>query len=61
MAVVEISRTLPQGASFAGLATRLVHTVLAWNDARQTRNALSKLSDQMLNDIGLSRHDVHSI
>lgn len=35
---------------FGGLA--------AWNDARQTRNALSTLSDRELDDIGLTRAEL---
>ena len=38
-------------ASLAGAFT-------AWNDARATRNALSKLSDRQLEDIGLVRGDI---
>lgn len=30
----------------------------AWNDARQTYKALSKLSDYQLEDIGLTRGDL---
>ena len=32
--------------------------VVAWNDARVTRNALSALSDRELDDIGLIRGDI---
>lgn len=36
-----------------------IHTAVAtWNDARVTRNALGKLSDRELDDIGLSRGDI---
>jgi uncharacterized protein YjiS (DUF1127 family) len=30
----------------------------SWNDARVTRNALAKLSDRELDDIGLCRGDI---
>ena len=33
----------------------------AWNDARVTRNALAKLSDRELEDIGLCRGDIDFI
>ncbi len=33
----------------------------AWNDARVTRNALSKLSDRELEDIGLIRGDIDDV
>lgn len=42
------------GFSFGELFARLA----TWNDERLTRNALSKLSDRDLNDIGLSRSDI---
>ena len=35
--------------------------VAAWNDARATRNALSKLSDRELDDIGLCRADIDQV
>jgi uncharacterized protein YjiS (DUF1127 family) len=41
--------------------TKLIETVLAWNDARVTRNALAKLSDRELNDIGLTRYDIDRV
>jgi uncharacterized protein YjiS (DUF1127 family) len=41
------------GAVFASLA--------AWNDARMTRKALSRLTDRELDDIGLCRGDIESI
>lgn len=44
-----------------GLFGSLVATVAAWNDARVTRNALSRLTDRELDDIGLSRGDIDSI
>ncbi|GAA6182585.1 MULTISPECIES: DUF1127 domain-containing protein [unclassified Shimia] len=35
--------------------------VVDWNDKRLTRKALEQLSARELEDIGLSRGDVHSI
>ena len=35
--------------------------VIAWNDARVTRNALSSLSDRELDDIGLVRGDIDKV
>ena len=46
---------------FSGLFGTLVSSVVAWNDARVTRNALSRLSDRELDDIGLTRGDIDSI
>lgn len=45
----------------SGLLGTLVASFAAWNDARVTRNALSRLSDRELDDIGLSRGDIDSI
>ena len=42
-------------------AYRVVASVSRWNDNRKTRNALSRLSDRELDDIGLSRADVMNI
>jgi len=65
MAAYETSRAAPVGAisifrlvqgfggAFGALST--------WNDARMTRNALGKLSDRELDDIGLCRGDVEMI
>jgi uncharacterized protein YjiS (DUF1127 family) len=38
-----------------------IAAVTAWNDARVTRKALSKLSDRELDDIGLCRGDIDDI
>ena len=45
------------GFSFSDLFARLA----TWNDQRVTRNALLKLSDRELNDIGLCRGDISTI
>ena len=65
MASIELTRPLAGGARFgarllsvvSGLGDRLA----AWNDARLTRNALSRLSDRELDDIGLTRGDIGRI
>ena len=36
-------------------------SVVAWNDARVTRNALSALTDRELEDIGLVRGDIDAV
>lgn len=38
-----------------------IASLTAWNDARVTRKALSKLSDRELDDIGLCRGDIEDI
>ena len=39
----------------------VVNSIVAWNDARVTRNALSKLTDRELDDIGLCRGDIDEV
>nr|WP_246557594.1 DUF1127 domain-containing protein [Roseovarius nubinhibens] len=40
---------------------RLMERLSAWNAARATRVALSRLSDRELEDIGLERGDIHKV
>ncbi len=42
-------------------ASRALAAISAWNEARRTRNALNRLSDRELDDIGLSRADIDFI
>lgn len=58
MAVYDAPRTSAQASGHTGFFSNLVGVVSAWNDARITRNALSKLSDRELEDIGLCRGDI---
>ncbi len=65
MAAVETTRPAPFGAittyrAINGLSN-VVSVLSAWNDARVTRNALGKLSDRELDDIGLCRGDIDLI
>ncbi len=65
MAAFESSRPAPFGAitifrtiqAFSNLSARISD----WNDSRITRNALGKLTDRELDDIGLCRSDVDLI
>ena len=63
MAAFETNR--PQAGLFGGRLANLVSSLsaffAAWNDARVTRNALAKLSDRELDDIGLCRGDIETI
>lgn len=45
----------------AGFITAFIAEVKAWNDARQTRMQLNKLSDRELSDIGLCRGDIDTV
>jgi len=55
--VVSVDLNHRLGAVFASLSG----SFRAWNDARNTRNALNRLSDLELNDIGLSRGDIDKV
>lgn len=65
MAAVETTRPAPYGAITTYRAINALSNVArafsVWNDARITRNALAKLSDRELDDIGLCRGDVEAI
>jgi len=65
MAVFETTTMPVTGRAFGGRLSAVIHTlfagVIAWNDARATHNALSKLTDRELDDIGLNRSDISSI
>lgn len=65
MAAYESSRAAPFGAISIFRAVQTISSAFdafaAWNDGRVTRNALGKLSDRELDDIGLCRGDVASI
>lgn len=62
MAAVNMTRPAPFGAITTYRAvlgtSRLFAGLANWNDARITRNALGKLSDRELDDIGLCRGDI---
>lgn len=65
MAATETTRTAPFGAitthRIVALIARAVAAFRDWNDARITRNALAKLSDRELDDIGLCRADIERL
>ncbi|SIN74931.1 DUF1127 domain-containing protein [Vannielia litorea] len=57
--------TRASGSTLAGRITRFLTRPTAiiaeWNDRRVTRNALSKLTDRELDDIGLCRSDLEAL
>ena len=62
MAAIETTRA--HGAPTGILGQTYIRTLgalAAWNDRRNTRNALSKLSDRELDDIGLCRGDIEAV
>lgn len=48
-------------ARIGGFFASFINAIIAWNDTRVTRKALSKLTDRELDDIGLCRGDIESI
>ena len=65
MAATNSTSPAPFGAITTYRAINGVSAMLiafaAWNDARVTRNALGKLSDRELDDIGLCRADIYTL
>lgn len=65
MAVFDTTRTSYGATGLFGrisaATTTLASAFIAWNDARVTRNALSKLTDRELEDIGLVRGDIDEV
>ncbi len=65
MAAYQTSHAAPMGATAiyrsVAVVAEGVMKLRQWNDRRVTRNALSKLSDRELSDIGLCRGDVEWI
>jgi uncharacterized protein YjiS (DUF1127 family) len=59
MAAIDIVR--PRAGKSGFSLVSLFGAVAAWNDARMTRNALSKLSARELDDIGLVRGDIEAV
>lgn len=57
MTTYDMSRPASRGGFFTGLFTAMA----AWNDARQTRAALDRLSDHELADIGLTRGEIEDV
>ena len=62
MAAIEYTRTAPFGAitiyRVVELASEATMAFSRWNTTRKTRVALSRLSDDVLRDIGLERGDI---
>ncbi|WP_239520564.1 DUF1127 domain-containing protein [Pseudooceanicola aestuarii] len=63
-AMLYVPRTIDGTAVFGrlGRGLSLAHQALRdWNDARVTRDALCRLTDHELYDIGLSRGDIDGV
>ena len=65
MAIFDTNRTTYGTASavnrFFATIGDVLASIVAWNDARVTRNALAGLTDRELDDIGLSRADIETV
>lgn len=62
MATLDTTRTAYGTTARSGnIFTSLFAAVSAWNDARVTRNALNRLTDRELEDIGLCRGDIDTV
>lgn len=55
------NRPAAAGFGVAAVLATLFGRIAAWNDARVTRAALSKLSSHQLDDLGLVRGDIDMI
>jgi uncharacterized protein YjiS (DUF1127 family) len=51
----------PVAGPVRGFLSNLIAQVVAWNDARVTRNTLMALTDRELDDIGLVRGDIDDV
>lgn len=60
MAAIDTNRALGGTNSF-GMGSKILAVLSAWNDARVTKNALNRLTDRELDDIGLCRGDIDTI
>ncbi len=49
------------GTRSIGFGSKVWAVLTAWNDARVTKNALNRLTDRELDDIGLNRGDIERI
>jgi uncharacterized protein YjiS (DUF1127 family) len=55
------NRSLGAGSGTSRVLADVVGRIAAWNDARVTRKALSRLTDRELDDLGLTRGDIDDI
>jgi uncharacterized protein YjiS (DUF1127 family) len=65
MAAFETTRPAHVGTLLGGRLGKTISALLGaladWNDTRVTRNALARLSDRELDDIGLCRGDIETL
>lgn len=61
MALIDFSRPVTLIDRVRFYTTNAASIISAWNDQRRTRDTLSKLTAQQLDDLGLSRGDIDRI
>ena len=61
MSAIDTNRVLGAHNHQPGLVAKLMAALSVWNDARVTRNALNRLTDRELDDIGLTRGDIDRV
>ena len=64
MATIDTNRSFSDvsvGSRITSVIASLFGALQSWNDARVTRNSLSRLSARELDDIGLCRGDIEQI
>ncbi|WHZ38357.1 DUF1127 domain-containing protein [Sagittula sp. MA-2] len=60
MSTMELNRSVA-GQGVPAIFANLFSGLIAWNEARVTRQELNGLSDRELNDIGVLRADIERI
>ena len=61
MATLANTRKHTSHTAIDTLLARIATALIVWNERRMTRNALSRLSDRELEDIGLTRGDIDAV
>jgi|AntRauTorcE11898_2_1112593.scaffolds.fasta_scaffold02944_4 uncharacterized protein YjiS (DUF1127 family) len=61
MATLANTRKHTSHSGIDTLMSRIANALIGWNERRVTRNALSRLSDRELEDIGLTRGDIKAV
>ena len=61
MSAIDTNRVLGAQTNQPGFVAKLWASLSTWNDARVTRNALNRLTDRELDDIGLTRGDIDRV
>ena len=60
MSAIDTNRVFG-GTGSIGIGAKIWAALTAWNEARVTKNALARLTDRELDDIGLTRGDIEQV